>query len=91
MASPMNLTALEQALARIEADPRSGQSLLLYALVKTLAIPQGGHSYLLTKLKEMNPDTRELAYGLMEIMARGGTATRDWADAETRMDSAIRG
>lgn len=87
----MNLPPLQATAERIEADPRSGQSLLLYALVKTLSIPQGGHSYLLTKLKEMNPDTRRLAYGLMELMAQGGTAQSDWVDTVTRMDRAIGG
>jgi hypothetical protein len=89
--SPMDMTPLEQTLARIEGDARSGQSLLLYALVKTLTIPQGGHSYLLTKLREMTPETRQLAYGLMELMAQGGTATAEWKAAEGRMDQTIRG
>lgn len=87
----MDFSALETAVERIEADPRSGQSLLLYALTKTLSIPQGGHSYLLTKLKEMNPDTRQTAYGLMELMATGGSADPRWKAAEERMDRAIRG
>lgn len=87
----MDMTPLEQTLAHIEDDARSGQSLLLYALVKTLSIPQGGHSYLLTKLKEMAPETRQLAYGLMELMAQGGSATAEWKEAEERMDVAIRG
>lgn len=87
----MNFDPLEQTLAQVEADPRSGQSLLLYGLFKTLSIPQGGHSYLLTKLREMNPDTRQLAYGLMELMASGGSADPRWADADERMDRAIRG
>ncbi len=87
----MDFTPLNQTLARIQADARSGQSLLLYALVKTLSIPQGGHSYLLTKLKEMNPDTRQLAYGLMELMAQGGSAQDEWVQAEQAMDHAIRG
>jgi len=88
---PMDLSPLHNTLARIEADPRSGQSLLLYALYKTLSIPQGGHMYLLTKLKEMNPDTRQLAYGLMELMAQGGSASPDWREADMRMDKAIGG
>lgn len=87
----MNLTAIQVTAERIEADPRSGQSLLLYALVKTLSIPQGGHAYLLTKLKEMNPDTRRLAYDLMELMVLGGTAQSDWVDAVTRMDRTVGG
>lgn len=87
----MDYAALNTALTRIEDDPRSGQSLLLYALAKTLSIPQGGHSYLLTKLKEMNPDTRQLAYGMMELMAQGGAGRPEWADAVARMDRAIAG
>ncbi len=87
----MDMTPLEQTLAHIENDSRSGQSLLLYALVKTLTIPQGGHMYLLTKLKEMTPETRQLAYGLMELMAQGGTAQEAWKEAEQRMDKAIAG
>jgi hypothetical protein len=87
----MDMTPLNETLSRIESDNRSGQNLLLYALVKTLSIPQGGHSYLLTKLKEMNPDTRQLAYGLMELMAQGGSAKTEWKEAEQRMDRAIAG
>lgn len=85
----MDFSALDSAVERIESDPRSGQSLLLFALTKTLSIPQGGHSYLLTKLKEMNPDTRQIAYGLMELMASGGSADPRWKEAEERMDRAI--
>ena len=87
----MDMTPIQQTLARIESDPRSGQSLLLYALTKTLSIPQGGHSYLLTKLKEMNPDTRQIAYGLMELMTQGASASAEWNSAMERMDRAIRG
>ena len=87
----MDTNPLQQTLAQIENDSRSGQSLLLYALVKTLTIPQGGHMYLLQKLKEMTPETRQLAYGLMEVMAQGGTATEAWKEAEQRMDKAIAG
>ncbi len=87
----MDMSPLQKTLTQIENDSRSGQSLLLYALVKTLTIPQGGHMYLLTKLKEMNPETRQLAYGLMELMAQGGTARDEWKKAEQRMDKAIAG
>ncbi len=87
----MDLSPLHETLQRIESDPRSGQSLLLYALVKTLSIPQGGHNYLLTKLKEMNPDTRQLAYALMELMVLGATAKAEWQQAVEKMDRAIAG
>ena len=42
-------------------------------------------------LKEMTPETRQLAYGLMEMMAQGGTATAEWEEASARMDKAIAG
>jgi hypothetical protein len=87
----VDFSALDRTVTRIEADPRSGQSLLLYALLKTLDIPQGGHAYLLSKLKEMNPDSRELAYGLMELMASGGRADPRWPDLVARIDRAIGG
>lgn len=87
----MNTSALHTTRDRIQADPRSGQSLLLYALIKTLSVPQGGHAYLFTKLKEMNPDTRQLAYGLMELMAQGGSAQQEWIAAVAQMDAAIAG
>jgi hypothetical protein len=87
----MDMSPLHETLARIEGDSRSGQSLMLYALVKTLAIPQGGHNYLLSKLKDMTPETRQLAYGLMELMAQGGSASAEWKEVEQRMDRAIAG
>ncbi|GAB4292696.1 MAG: hypothetical protein Kow0096_07810 [Thiohalomonadaceae bacterium] len=87
----MDISPLHTARDRIQADPRSGQSLLLYALIKTLSIPQGGHAYLLTKLKEMNPDTRQLAYALMELMVQGGAANKEWHEAVAQMDAAIAG
>ncbi len=87
----MDLSPVEETLQQIQNDARSGQSLLLYALVKTLAIPQGGHNYLLSKLKEMTPDNRQLAYRLMECMANGGSSTPEWKALEEEMDRAIRG
>lgn len=87
----MDFTPIEKALALIEGNPRSGQALLTYALVKTLSIPQGGHNYLLSKLKEMEPKTRQVAYGLMELMAQGAYVKEEWQLAEARMDKAIRG
>lgn len=87
----MEFEPLEQTLERVETEPRSGQSLLLYALIKTLSVPQGGHAYLLTKLREMEPRTRRLAYGLMEMMARGYNARPEWSEAVARMDRAMSG
>ena len=80
---------LEEVVNLIEASPRSGQALLLFALAKTLAVPKTGHMYMLKKLQEMEPETRRLAYGLMELMAQKGNQGEAWNQAITRMEAAI--
>lgn len=85
----MNEDPLEQVTALVEANPRSGQSLLLYALVKTLTTAQGHYLYTLKKLRELQPKQRQLAYGLMEEMARGLNEGQAWQDAVKRMDEAM--
>jgi len=82
---------LEQVVKLIEASPRSGQALLLFALAKTLDVPKTGHMYMLKKLQEMEADTRHLAYGLMELMAQHGNQGDVWTQAITRMEAAIQG
>ncbi len=82
---------LARLVAKIEAEPHSGQSLLLFALAKTLDMPRGGHMYMLQKLREMTPETRAMAYALMELMAEGGNAGPEWEAAVARMEKAIRG
>ena len=82
---------LEQVTALIEADPRSGQALSLYALCKTLNVEKGGHMYMLRKLAEMTPANRQLSYGLMEMMCQGQNRGAAWEAALARMDAAIRG
>jgi len=82
---------LPRVVAQIESDPHGGQSLLLFALAKTLDMPKGGHMYRLQKLREMTPETRKLAYGLMELMARQGNRGDGWQEAIARMERAIRG
>lgn len=81
---------LQRVVTQIESDPNSGQSLLLFALAKTLDMPKGGHMYMLHKLREMTPETRQLAYGLMERMAEGGNRGEAWQQAIARMEAAIR-
>ncbi len=83
--------ALEQAVAAIEAAPESQQALLLYALISTLAVEKAGCMFKLTKLREMDADTRQFAYGLMERMARGGNSGTAWEQALARIERAIRG
>lgn len=85
----MTDATLEEVVKVIEATPRSGQALLLFALAKTLDVPKTGHMYMLKKLREMDADTRQLAYGLMELMAQQGNHGDDWNKAIARMEAAI--
>lgn len=87
----MSQTILEQVTEIIHKDPHAAQSLLLFALVKTLDMQKSGHMYMLEKLREMSPENRTLAYGLMEMMASGQTHTETWQQAVESMESTIRG
>lgn len=86
----MSNTVLEEVLVIIKAAPHSGQSLLLFALMKTLDMQKSSHMYLLSKLKEMQPSTRQLAYGLMELMCDNQTLSEDWQITLQKVESAIR-
>jgi len=85
----MTDVTLEEVVQVIEATPRSGQALLLFALAKTLDVPKTGHMYMLKKLQEMDAETRRLAYGLMELMAQQGNQGDEWNKAIARMEKAI--
>jgi hypothetical protein len=82
---------LNKVTTTIEAEPHSGQSLLLFALVSTLNIEKTGHMYMLAKLKEFTPENRQLAYRLMEMMACGHIHDAAWEAAFARMEAAIKG
>jgi hypothetical protein len=82
---------LQQILALMDADPHSGDSLLLYALVSTLRMENTGYMYSLRRLRDLSPDGRRLAYALMELMAEGGNRGGAWDEAVAAMDAAIRG
>ena len=45
--------------------------------------------YMLKKLQEMDADTRQLAYGLMDLMAQQGNNGDVWNKAIARMEAAI--
>lgn len=81
---------LERVTRLIEADPRSGQALLLYGLCKTLDIEKGGHMYMLRKLIDMTSENRQLSYALMESMSLGENGGESWNAALARMDRVIR-
>jgi len=87
----MSDSVLEKITEQIESDPRSGQSLLLFALIATLNVEKTGHMYLLAKLKEFTPANRQLAYGVIEMMANNEIGDDAWQKAYTKMETAIRG
>jgi len=86
----MSTEILNKVYEIISAEPHSAQSLLLFALMKTLDIPKGGHMYLLSKLKDMTAENRELAFGLMKMMAENKTQDDEWKNKIQMIESAIR-
>jgi hypothetical protein len=86
----MSQDVLQQVVDMIEAEPRSGVSLNLYALVSTLRMEKGGYMYMLRKLRDLGPGDRQLAYRLMELMAEHGNQGAVWEQALARMDAALR-
>ena len=87
----MSDSILEKITQEILKDPRSGQSLLLFALVATLNVEKTGHMYMLGKLKEFTPENRQLAYEVIELMAVNEVSREDWQEAFSKMEIAIRG
>ena len=86
----MSQEALQQVVDLVKADPHGGASLNLYALVSTLRMDKGGYMYMLRKLRDLNPEHRRLAYGLMELMAEHGNQGPEWDAALESMDKAVR-
>ena len=87
----MHDTVLEKLVEIIKVDPHSSLSLNLYALVSTLRMENSGYLYNLGKLRDLPAEHRQLAYGLMELMARNGNRGEVWEAAVRTMDQAIRG
>lgn len=87
----MSDSILEKITQQISNDPRSGQSLLLFALLATLNVEKTGHMYMLGKLKEFTPENRQLAYGVIEMMANNEIGDEAWHKAYAQMEAAIRG
>lgn len=81
---------LAQVLAHIEREPHGATALTLYALANTLDHPGAGCLFKLDKLKDLDPEARQLAYGLMERMARDEIGGPDWQAARARMDELVR-
>jgi hypothetical protein len=81
---------LQQVVKIIQANPHGGPGLNLYALVSTLRMEKGGYMYMLRKLRDLSPEHRQLAYGLMELMAENGNRGEDWERSLEAMDAAIK-
>ena len=87
----MSDSILEKITQEITNDSRSGQSLLLFALMATLNVEKTGHMYMLGKLKEFTPENRQLAYGVIEMMANNEIGDDAWHQEYAKMETAIRG
>ena len=87
----MSDSVLEKITQEITKDPRSGQSLLLFALMATLNVEKTGHMYMLGKLKEFTAENRMLAYEVIELMASNESSNDEWHQAYRKMEIAIRG
>jgi hypothetical protein len=81
---------LDRVVAEIRAAPHSAAALTLYALVSTLEFEGAGYLFKLDKLRDLSPAQRELAYGLLELMARGGNVGVSWKAAKQTMDEIVR-
>ena len=82
---------LQATLGVIAAAPHSAAALTLYALVSTLEQERAGCLFKLSKLRDLDPAERALAYALMERMAAGGHRDATWQAAKARMDELLRG
>ena len=87
----MSFEVLDKVHEIVKASPHSAQALMLFALAKTLDIEKGGHMYTLAKLKDMTAENRQLAYGLMELMANNQSKDPAWTAKLQSMDAIIRG
>jgi hypothetical protein len=74
----------------IEADPHSAPALTLYAMINTLAYEQAGCLFKLNKLRDVDAETRQIAYRLMEFMVAGGNQGEAWETARAHMDELVR-
>ncbi|MBK5929262.1 hypothetical protein [Halochromatium salexigens] len=83
--------AIADTIAVIEATPESAAALTLYALVNTLEYDRAGRLFKLSKLGDLAPEQRRIAYALMERSVVDGIGDPAWVEAKARIDRAIRG
>jgi len=81
---------LDEVVSLVEAAPHSAAALTLYALVSTLEYGKAGYLFKLDKLHDLDPQQRQLAYRLMEVMIEGQVGKPAWTEAKERMDRLVR-
>ena len=86
----MTDSVLKEVVALVEASPHGGESLTLYALMSTLRMDKSGYMFLLRKLRDLQPQHRQLAYQLMELMAENGNQGEAWESALVAIDTAMK-
>ena len=86
----MSYEVLDSVYELIKQSPHASQSLMLFALLKTLDIEKGGHMYTLAKLKDMTPESRQMAYALMELMAENKIHDEHWRTKVELIETTIR-
>lgn len=86
----MSNSVLDKVLKQIESAPHSARSLTLYALVNTLEHEAAGCLFKLTKLRDLDPEGREIAYSLIDLMVERGNRGEAWEKAKAQMDELIR-
>lgn len=83
------LAALERLCARIEADPASGEALLLYGFLKSLQMEQRGAVFALARLRLLDAEARAEVYAVMELYARQAHRDPAWQALVERMDALV--
>lgn len=87
----LDFTPLERLVLLVESAPNRAVSLILYGLVKAMSMDRGGSVFALSRLQELDAQSRELAYALMELYAAGGNQEPRWRAAVARLDTAVGG
>ena len=87
----MSTNPMDEMLQLVAEAPHSAPALTLYALVSTLEYESAGCLFKLTKLRDLEPAHRRLAYDVIELMVAGANHGQDWDLAKARLDELVRG
>ena len=91
MSKPNQTEAVLSAVTEtIKNEPHSAASLILYALINTLAYEKSGCLFKLDKLRDLDEAHRRLAYEAIEIMVRQENQGAAFTAARQQMDEIVR-